>query len=232
MVFFVANLDILIASDLPVMEVHLVVLTDNGESRQITESDLREEVDILNHYFVDEYRNRIIDFRYKSSALYSEIEHSSCVWVKVGESRRKMSHLELKSLFNICRDVKVRDPKAINIYIYDAYSPEHEFADQDSKGFNNSSKPFVLLDRERLGHKLQSPEEHEMGHAFGLQHICEPNSTYETTTNIMATPGAYPGGRNCSGSGGLRNNGFTQEQERIILENASKILDCWRGDNL
>ncbi|MBD0057815.1 metalloprotease, partial [Acinetobacter radioresistens] len=52
---------------------------------------------------------------------------------------------------------------------------------------------------------------HEMGHVFGLKHVCAPKATKRTPTNIMTSA-------ECKlGSGGLRNLGFTPVQLQTIL---------------
>ena len=110
------------------------------------------------------------------------------------------------------------DPNAINIYIFDSYSNRKAFADRDSHGKNNRNRPFVALDWERLNHQTQSPEEHEMGHVFGLSHVCVEGATIDTATNIMAS-------QDCGrGSGGRRNIGFNEEQLSIIQQKARLIL--------
>ena len=75
-----------------------------------------------------------------------------------------------------------------------------------------------MLDWERIGHAVQSPEEHEMGHAFGLEHVCEQGASSASHTNIMASAGG-----DCEGSGGLRDIGFTEQQIAVILRHARKI---------
>ncbi len=85
-------------------------------------------------------------------------------------------------MFNACDD-----PRAINVYVYDSYAERGGFADVTSHGRRNSNRPYLLLDWERLGHKVQGAEEHEMGHAFGLEHVCAPGAKPKTSTNIMAS---------------------------------------------
>jgi len=88
---------------------------------------------------------------------------------------------------NECNDEAVKSRSHINVYIVDSYSAERGFAHQDGHGRRNSNRPYVLLDWERVISGYQSPLEHEMGHAFGLGHVCEPGATVKTSTNIMAS---------------------------------------------
>jgi len=81
-----------------------------------------------------------------------------------------------------------------------------------SMGGATGNRPFVLIDYERLGNKVQSPEVHEMGHAFGLSHVCHVGAKTSTPTNIMGSK------ENCKGSGGVRNLGFTPEQAAKIRQ--------------
>ena len=57
-------------------------------------------------------------------------------------------------------------------------------------GRKNGHQPYILLDYERLPH-VQAAEEREMGHAFGLDHICYPDAKGNSDTNIMASANKY-----------------------------------------
>ena len=107
---------------------------------------------------------------------------------------------------------------AINFYIVDSYSKKQGYKSITSHGKNAGNHPFILIDWERLNHKVQSPEEHEMGHAFGLVHVCKKNAKISSETNIMAST------ENCEGSGGLRNIGFNDKQLKTINITYKKIL--------
>ena len=179
---------------------------------------MHREVDILNTYFVTEKREKIVEFRFKSAHFYPEIKNSSCDFIELGDFTGKYDKSRVKKNYFGCMDKKVRDPKAINIFIIDSYSPKYGFAYTTSRGgFNHGKQPFILLDWERLDHTKMSPEEHEMGHAFGLGHVCEPGAKRNSHTNIMASSS------NCKGSAGLRDIGFNEEQTQKILKNAQII---------
>lgn len=96
--------------------------------------------------------------------------------------------------------------------IYDSYTEKLKYNDITSWGFRNQGRPFVLIDWERLNYQTQSATPHEMGHAFGLKHVCSPHATKKTPTNIMSS---YDCGL---GSGGLSNLGFNREQYSKIME--------------
>ena len=83
----------------------------------------------------------------------------------------------------------------------------------------------MLFDWVRLNHQTQSPEEHEMGPAFGLGHVCAIGATQNTPTNIMAS-------QDCGkGSGGLRTLGFNRSQIATIERNARLILRRFQKAN-
>lgn len=201
-------------------DLHFAVITKNPAAHGVvTLSQLKTEVDILNTYFVTEGRQPIVKFRFKSASFYDDIKHSRCEFVKIGDTEVPYDSDRLAALFNACDDVKVRDPQAINFYVYDSYDAQKGASDTTGHGKRNSNRPFLILDWERLNHKDQSPEEHEMGHAFGLGHECAPGARRESSTNIMTSSDC---GR---GSGGRRDIGFNARQVKTILGHAQAIRE-------
>lgn len=208
------------AEHLPVVDLHFAVITKNPAAHGVaTLAQLKKEVDILNAHFVTEERKPIVKFRFKSAAFHDETRNSRCEFVRLGDTDVPYDSARLAELFNACDDPKVRDPRAINFYVYDSHDSRGSPADTTGHGKRNSNRPFVLLDWERLDHKDQSPEEHEMGHAFGLGHECAPRAKRETSTNIMTSSEC---GR---GSAGRRDIGFSPTQVRTILDYAQKIQE-------
>jgi len=202
--------------DIPVFDVHFVVLSGKPHINDAVDTETAvNEIDILNRYFVAEDRQPLVRFRFKALHTFEEIQDTSCEFIRIGDFTGEYSSGYWRDLFNACPDPRVVDPSAINFYIVDRYSAGKGFAEKDSHGVNNANKPYILLDWERLNHTIQSPEEHEMGHAFGLGHECAPGAGIETSTNIMAS-------RECGkGSGGRRDIGFNRKQVRIIKQNAA-----------
>lgn len=220
--------DIVPEREIPTFDVHFAILTEKkAAQRRASLEQLKEETDILNAYFVSESGEPIIRFQYKSMTPYEEVKASGCRLAELADVRDSMAARTWAAAFMECDDPKVRDPYAINFYVYDAYSRESDwrgrsgFGDISSRGFLAGPWPFVLMDWERLGHTEQAPEEHEMGHAFGLGHVCVPYATRHTSTNIMAST------EDCPGSGGKRNIGFNEEQVETILNNVALIQRLW-----
>jgi hypothetical protein len=197
------------AAELLTFDVHFCVITSNKAAHaKATLAQLNKEVDILNQYFVSESRAPLVRFRFKSAHFWHDVAALDCALVKMGDTKLSTGYLQA---FNQCQHPQVRDPNAINFYVYD------ETPGVNSHGRRNSNRPFVMVDWARLNHAEQSAEEHEMGHAFGLGHMCVPGARGNTPTNIMASH------EDCQGSGGLRNIGFNAVQVSNILHYASLI---------
>jgi hypothetical protein len=201
-------------SSLPVFDVHFCVITKNPAAHRVaTEEQLRKEVEILNTYFVTADRRPIVRFQFKSAQMYEEVAGLNCRFVELGDGAVPYDSDEWARRFNASPHPQVRDLQAINFYVFDSYGNSGA-GDQTSHGKRNSNRPYVLIDWQRLNHNTQGVEEHEMGHAFGLEHVQVPGATMRSHTNIMA--GAHAGG-----SGGLRDIGFDAEQTRTILHHAA-----------
>ncbi|MDH0032155.1 MULTISPECIES: hypothetical protein [unclassified Acinetobacter] len=200
-----------------VFDLHFVIITPNPLAQSfVTKEQLKKEVDILNTYFVKEDRSPIIKFRYKSASFYRDIKNSTCSFVALNSGTKVYDSEVWATYFNQCIDLKVKDPNAINVYIYDSYTLKQGFKNRDGHGKRNGNQPFIFLDWERLNHNVQAPEEHEMGHAFGLNHFCALGANPNSSTNIMSS--------SCiGGSTGKRDMGFNAEQVKTILHNASLI---------
>ena len=223
-----------------VFPVHFCVVTNNGIASSLTELDMRNEIDTLNKYFSAEDesavggRKKLVSFTFKSWSDYSTVRGLGSKLVLELNQAQDYNGSAVKSKFNRESNRAVRDRKAINIYIYDSWSTDDNFGNTDGHGRYNSGSPYMLLDIKRLKHNVQAPEEHEMGHCFGLAHVCSPVSTVHISSNIMSSTGNYPedgsyesGGTEigCEGdSAGARDIGFNNEQCEIILRRAGLNL--------
>lgn len=204
---------LLLAADLSAFDVNFVVVTSKATP---TRAALEAEVDILNKHFISAAGEQLVAFRFKSMTSQDEVARSGCGILELIDRPAPYSG-EWLHTYKACQDVKVRDPKAINFLIYDAFSEKKGLDDVTSKGGIVGGKPWVLIDWTRLGHGKQAPEEHEMGHAFGLHHVCVDGIKLDQPSNIMSS------GEGCKGSqGGTREQGFTPEQVETIKKNAAQ----------
>ncbi len=207
-----ADSEAVCTSTLLTFPVNLVVITDAAPTA--TEAQLREEVHILNEFFRQEDRDPLLHFQYGQHALWSDVSGSSCDLVDmVGDATAWVSD-DWEDAVDACTDTAVVSQSQINLFVYDDYTDSDGYGSITSRGRVNGNHPYVLIDVERLDHTTQSPEEHEMGHAFGLGHECDPTATLSTSTNIMASA------TDCAGSGGLRDIGFDVGQVETIFETA------------
>jgi len=219
--------------------IHFVILTNRLSGSESTiERLMQTQIDTLNRYFTVEdasipgdNRRRIISFSYRSTTHYSDAFAIGGDLVDfaapdfVFEDRG-----DFRDLFNAETNPELKDTEAINIYIVDAQ------ATTNSSARNNNNRPYILLDYARIDGSASrvAVQEHEMGHCFVLDHVCNPAGKNASNTNIMATGGSYQdngdcrfrGGTSsvdCPGSGGRRNIGFDNCQSTTILDAADDI---------
>lgn len=193
------------AEEPPVFDVHFAVITKNQEAQcMATYAQLRKEVDILNKYFVTDRGKPIVTFRFKSAHMYDEVRNLNCPLV-IDANNEHYNGDKWQDNFNRCTHYQVRDPHAINIYIFDSH-------DGACHGRRNSNCPYIFFHYKRLNHTGQSPEEHEMGHCFGLGHECGYGLRVRDNSNIMTSKSylcpKHNAGKNARRSGGQRNMGF------------------------
>ena len=212
---------------IPVIDLHFCVITGNPEAqRKASIAQLKKEVDILNKTLVTIDHKPIVQFRFKSASMYKTVRDINSPFLALGDSEEPYSSNGWAKLFNECHDTRIRDPYAINFYVYDSYNPQDGFRDKNCHGKRNSNQPYVLIDWERLDNRIQNPEPHEMGHAFGLNHVAVPGATLKTPTNIMcSTEFGFS-------SGGLRNLGFTEAQSAIIAYHAKRTFKAIRSKEI
>lgn len=215
--------------------LHFIVLTEKlalqlnpTADNSITLNFLKSEVDTLNRYFTVEdsryppdNRKKIVSFQFKSATFNDVVTtiNDPMVDVAVPELNFDRRHEDFKPTMNSSTDPRLYDPSAVNVYIADCVDSLGTDI-VSSHGNNRGNRPYIVLDYARITGltSRQAAEEHEMGHAFGLGHECDPSASRSSDTNIMASSG------NCSGSGGERNIGFTPDQCETILEKVNDFL--------
>jgi hypothetical protein len=203
-------------------DLHFVVLTKKAQN--ISMDKITAQVDTLNQYFVSEQRQPVFNFKFKSVTQYAQVQQSDCHLAKLGDVEVSIVDVGYEDDFNDCYDPLLKDPKAINVYIYDSYL-FGSFKNAFGVGLNNDDNPFILLDYARLPH-IAATQEHEMGHAFGLEHICSTAKSKRAASNIMASAI----GDCASGSKtGLRNIGFSAEQIETIGQHGAQIFENLRA---
>lgn len=198
------------AKPLPQIDVHFVFATNHEKARAFDNYEqAQKEVEILNRYFITEKKQRIFDFKLKRYISYKEFEKMDCGLLALLEQKSVIKGREIAKAFSSCFPKR---PNSVYMFVYDAYSQKKGWDDITSWGLKNNAHPFILVDWERLNYQIQAAVPHEMGHAFGLKHVCEPNAKPKDSTNIMASA-------DCKlGSGGKRNKGFNKEQLNTILD--------------
>ena len=200
----------------PEFDIHFCVITKNPKAHQkATLKQLKREVNILNKNFRTLRNEQIVKFKFKSANFYNEVKGLGCKFVELGGAKTYNTH-KYAEVFNRCTHSKVRDPNAINFYIYDSYNKVSGYGDNNCHGKRNSNRPYLLIDWARLNCDTQNPEAHEMGHAFGLYHVSVPGARLGSSTNIMCST------EHGFGSGGKRDMGFTEAQTAIILYHAKR----------
>lgn len=198
--------------------VQVVMLTQSKKAlEQIDERRILASIEQLNANFRTLEGEVLVKFSPVVFRRHADAQDSRCALLKLGDLDAPYHGETVARWVNECNDEAVKSRSHINVYIVDSYSAERGFAHQDGHGRRNSNRPYVLLDWERVISGYQSPLEHEMGHAFGLGHVCEPGATVKTSTNIMASADCK------KGSGGLRDLGFTADQADTIRKYAELI---------
>lgn len=206
----------------PIVKVNFIFATNHSVATKYDHAEqMKKELSILNQYFVDEKNQKIFEFRLNKYLSFDNFNKKNCTLAQILQQPQAIEHIALKSAFNACfhSPPRLSTPPEVYFFIFDAYAPNTGYKSVTSWGFRNSGKPLILIDWKRLNYNIQAAVPHEMGHAFGLRHVCIKGAKTNDTTNIMASSA------NCKGSGGLRNQGFNQEQVKIILKNYQAIKE-------
>ena len=184
----------------PSFPVHLAVM-DPDASALDTEAEFQAIIDTLNERFVSEFDERLVQFRLGSFTTWQAIDAADmesggfnedpCVDY-VQTSGDGFSSSSFTTLFGDANTsdcssgpTVIRDPDALNLYVYDISS-------DSGRARRNSGYPWLFLDIDRINNPnpltRQNPEAHEMGHAFGCDHVCDDNvEQVADDSNLMAS---------------------------------------------
>lgn len=218
---------------IPEFDVHFVVATakfqgDDGvkgadglrRRPEKVEERLRDHIERLNADFRSENGPPLARFRFKSVAFFPAAASACPDLVKAASlPTEKVSVLLAK--IKDCRNPVARDPKAVNVYIYSPEAPGggdgHSFL---SRGRSLADGPVVLLHWKSYHKPLIFW--HEMGHAFGLPHVCSTPRPEGTHWNIMATPDA------CKQKGRMSHGfHFDADQSATVSKRALHYLELF-----
>ena len=181
-------------------DIHFVVMTEKlqgatgmrGADNNVRRSEkvmerFQSHVERLNSEFRSEAGEQLVTFHLKSAVLYQDAMGSDCEAMKTASAGQSFGNLLRK-----CADPKIRSPRAVNVYIYAPPdgSEHHGFR---SFGGHDVNGPYAFIHWKSYHdfNKLW----HELGHAFGLPHVCSSPRPTEAHWNIMATPEACKNGR-------------------------------------
>ncbi len=191
--------------------VNIVEITAKP-GRSLRAADYRSAIEnvvaLLNRDFRLENGKSLFHFelknyqRYPSTFELSRLSSGCKKLVQLGDKDQEYDTDEegrpyvWKEYLQGCGDFRYHDPKALNVYIYDSYTAANGDADTDGHGNYNWSYDYhgyLFLDYERVksgydGTENYRAEAHEVGHALGLDHVCELGaSTGSSETNLMAS---------------------------------------------
>lgn len=229
------------------------------------EAVLRGEIDILNTYFRDVSGDLVcegddcVTFELADLHFRADIANTTCAELLAFGDMTERRYLDptdpdytdlndgIEAAIWACEERRMVAPTALNLYVYDEHRWDADAGVARPSGINSRGRsaerggvyqPYAVLDLARLQHTTQSPEEHEVGHALSLNHVCDPDvAQVSSDSNIMGSTCAPCDGGPESPSGGARNLGFTRvthdvrdcevDQVARIIQRAREIQAAW-----
>ena len=198
----------------------------------IVEEDIPLILESIQRHFRAEDGGQLVRFEIAGFTAFSDLENSdrgTALYESI-TSTANYDGSSLKRDYLDCEAPRLRDPRAINVYLFDnAFANEGD----TSHGKRANNHPFILVDIDRI-ESLDAASgalvvdrrrfEHELGHGFGVGHTCEITSLNRySESNVMGQIGfcgQLGGWRDIDGddcsplatlTGGNRERGFTYE---------------------
>jgi len=207
----------------PKIGVKFYLLTENKEvNRVFNENQISKIMKNLTASFRDHSGKKLVNFTSLGLSKHKEIKDSKCTLLKYGTQAQKPKKAKMIGNYLSCKDPNLRSLKAINFYIFDSPWQENKKWKTSYAYFDGSSSPALLANWQTLKSGYKTPDIHEMGHIFGLNHTAACGSKDDTPTLAMASET-----ESCKGTGGNRKLGFTKDEVVVIkkvAENLHKIL--------
>lgn len=171
-------------------DIHFVVMTENlqgptgttGADKLTRRPEkvlerFQSHVDKLNTEFRSQSGEQLVRFHLKSSVLYLDVRDSECEAMKAANADKAFH-----ALLGKCNDPRIREPNAVNVYVY---MPTWETDHWHSHGAVSDHGPYALIHWKKY-HDFNTVM-HEIGHSFGLPHVCSNPRPAGTEWNIMAS---------------------------------------------
>lgn len=185
------------------IDVNIVFLTDKDDPDHLGRAQVAaNQVDLLNAHFRTLSGAQIFQFVKKRHVTFADA-HSSPACPKLKRLARDAendigSNAIRNAAVDQCFDgtgeaARLFDHAAINMYIFDhVYTNDDEGSDGGTgygKEVGNKRFPVLFVDIDRVSKarhgETAAAQEHELGHAFGLHHVCQPQGALHTS--IMPT---------------------------------------------
>jgi len=213
-------------------------------------------VQSINRNFISEDGKQVVRFRLagfsafqsltatdKSDPLYESISNTDAAGTWLGNNYSGSTN---DANFDSCTRSRLRNASAMNVYLYEnRYAGEGGFSAVNNSGHgrNNQHQPFVLVDFDRftgidgttgMPVSEQRPIEHELGHAFNLDHVCQDDQALPGFDTNLMSQGVYCqslAGGPCDSiktrAGGNREGGFAYDS----LLNCPDSSQAWCTDH-